>query len=77
MIRKLLNIDKKQKSDRYASRRQGPISAAYIIAEAMEDSCRGSDPQFRGNVADALYHIATALQRIAEAMEKQLPQEPE
>ena len=56
--------------DRYASRRQGPVIAAHILAEAMEDSCRGGDPQFTGNIADALYHIATALQRIAEAMEK-------
>jgi len=60
------------KADRYVamSHKSADVQAAHILAEAMEDSCRASDPQFRGNVADALYHIATALNRIAEAMER-------
>ena len=52
------------------------VRAAHILAEAMEDSCRGGDPQFNGNVADALYHIATALQRIADALENLEPYNP-
>ena len=55
---------------RTTAQRQAAVRAAHITAEAMEDCLRGGDPQFRGNVADALYHIATALNRIAEAMER-------
>ena len=72
MVRKLRHAD--IKADRHVvpatMYRRGVVQAAQIQAEAIEDACRGSDPtQFTGNVADALYHIATALQRIAEAME--------
>jgi hypothetical protein len=58
------------------SHKSATVQAAHLLAEAMEDSCRGGDPQFNGNVADALYHIAVALQRIADVVESQWGPEP-
>ena len=73
MVRKLRHAE--IKANRYVapSRERSTVRAAHILAEAMEDSYRGRDPQFNGNVADALYHIATALQRIADAIEGRTP----
>ena len=75
MVRKLLHMDMvpPMNEERTTAQRQAAVRAAYITAEAMEDSFRGSDLQFGGNVADALYHIATALQRIADAIEGRKP----
>jgi hypothetical protein len=67
MTRKLRHADMIY---RPPSKERGIPRAANIIAEAMEDCYRGGDPQFRGNIADALYHIATALNRIAEAIDR-------
>ena len=76
MVRRLRHAE--TKADRYVptSKERSAIAAAHIMAEAMDDSCRGGDPQFGGNVADALYHIATALQRIADVVESQWGPKP-
>jgi len=72
--RRLRHADTKDGRYIPPSRERSAVRAAHILAEAMEDSYRGSDPYFfNGNVADALYHIARSLQRIAEAMEEGKP----
>jgi len=80
MVRRLRHADTVRQPDpevhRSTAQRQAAVRAAHIMAEAMEDSCRGSDPQFNGNVADALYHIAAALQRIADVVESQWGPKP-
>lgn len=76
MVRKFRHTD--TKANRYVppAHERTAVIAAHILAEAMEDSCRGGDPQFNGNVADALYHIATALQRIADVVESRWAPKP-
>jgi hypothetical protein len=79
MTRRLRHADMVRKDEdvhRTTAQRQAAIRAAHILAEAMEDSCRGGDPQFNGNMADALYHIACALQRIADVVESKWAPKP-
>jgi hypothetical protein len=76
MARKLRHAEMKFERVLAPSHKSATVQAAQILAEAMEDNCRGGDPQFNGNVADALYHIATALQRIADVVESKWAPKP-
>ena len=77
MARRLLHTDTKAKADEDVAPstvyKRGVVQAARITAGAMEDIGRGSDLQFSGNIADALYHIASALERIADVMQGKQP----
>jgi len=70
MTRRLRHAETKTDAFVAMSHKSAAVQAAHLLAEGIEDIGRGSDPQFRGNIADALYHIGTALNRIAEAMER-------